>query len=75
MPFHNKNCISLLGLFFVQSAFGKLQEGKKMSQAVDLILAKPGMNRMKSRSIFVCEGMICKLLCCIKIAFALNLSG
>ena len=35
--------------------FGKLQEGRKMLKALDLTLVKPGMERMKARSIF---GMI-----------------
>ena len=29
-----------------------------MARAADLILKKPGMNRIKSRTIFVCEGLI-----------------
>lgn len=40
-----------------------------MSKAVDLILAKPGMDRMKSRSIFVYEGVIRKLLLCKRMPF------
>ena len=40
-----------------------------MSKAVDLILAKPGMDRMKSRSIFVYRGVIRKLLLCKHMPF------
>eukprot|EP00578_Thalassiosira_sp_NH16_P023676 CAMPEP_0181082736 /NCGR_PEP_ID=MMETSP1071-20121207/3781_1 /TAXON_ID=35127 /ORGANISM="Thalassiosira sp., Strain NH16" /LENGTH=743 /DNA_ID=CAMNT_0023164343 /DNA_START=105 /DNA_END=2336 /DNA_ORIENTATION=+ len=38
--------------------FGKPQRGKEMAKVAELILAKPGMKRMTSRSVFVCEGLI-----------------
>lgn len=42
--------------------FGKVKKGQEMHKAVDLILAKPGMgmDRMKSRSILVYEGVVRK---------------
>ena len=42
--------------------FGKLKEGREMHKAVDLILDKPGMgmDRMKSRSVVVYEGVVRK---------------
>ena len=52
------SCDAFAGFGFLLCALGKPQEGREMSKAVDLILAKPNMDRMKSRSIFVCEGMI-----------------
>jgi len=52
------SCDAFAGFGFLLCALGKPQEGREMSRAVDLILAKPNMDRMKSRSIFVCEGMI-----------------
>ena len=42
----------------LQSAFGKPREASEMARAVDLILAKPGLAKMKSRSTFMCEGYI-----------------
>ena len=41
---------------------GQPQEGMKMSKVIDLLLEKQGMDRMKSRCIFICEGMMRKLL-------------
>ena len=40
---------------------GQPQEGMKMSKVIDLLLEKQGMDRMKSRCIFICEGMMRKL--------------
>ena len=52
-----------LSLSFLSSGpFGKVKKGQEMHKAVDLILAKPGMgmDRMKSRSILVYEGVVRK---------------
>ena len=38
--------------------FNDFQRGHEMARVAELILAKPGMNRMASRSIFVMEGLI-----------------
>ena len=48
-----------------KSGFGKLQEGKVMSKAVELMLEKPEYDRMKSKSCYICEGFISKLFYCI----------
>ena len=40
---------------------GQPKEGMKMSKVIDLLLEKQGMDRMKSRCIFICEGMMRKL--------------
>ena len=38
--------------------FGKIQQGREMAKAAELIMSKPEMKRCKSRTIFVCEGLI-----------------
>jgi len=38
--------------------FGKIHQGREMAKAAELIMSKPEMKRCKSRSIFVCEGLI-----------------
>lgn len=38
--------------------FGKVQKGREMAKAAELIMSTPEMKRCKSRSIFVCEGLI-----------------
>lgn len=46
------------GYGIILNNLGKLQEGREMAKTVELLLAKPKMERMKSKSIFICEGMI-----------------
>jgi hypothetical protein len=36
-------------VFFYSAAFGKFDEGEEMARTVELLLRKPGMQRMKSR--------------------------
>jgi len=38
--------------------FGKIKQGREMAKAAELIMSKPEMKRCKSRTIFVCEGLI-----------------
>ena len=38
--------------------FGKPQRGREMAKVAELLLAKPGTERMKARAVFVCEGLI-----------------
>ena len=52
------SCDSFGGYGIILNTLGKLQEGKEMARTVELLLAKPNMERMRSRSIFICEGMI-----------------
>lgn len=52
------SCNSFGGYGVILNNLGKLQEGREMAKTVELLLAKPKMERMKSRSIFICEGTI-----------------
>lgn len=45
-------------VFFYSAAFGKFDEGEEMARTVELLLRKPGMQRMKSRSFYILEGFI-----------------
>ena len=38
--------------------FGKPERGREMAKVAELLLAKPGTERMKARAVFVCEGLI-----------------
>lgn len=58
---HGTNSASFVafgGYGIILNNLGKLQEGREMARTVELLLAKPKMARMKSKSIFICEGMI-----------------
>lgn len=50
------NSFGIYGI--ILNKLGKLQEGREMAKTVDLLLAKPNMERMRSRSILICEGNI-----------------
>ena len=52
------SCDAFGGFGVIYCAFGKFQDGMKMSKAVELILADPSVERIKSRSMFVIEGFI-----------------
>ncbi|EJK71876.1 hypothetical protein THAOC_06644 [Thalassiosira oceanica] len=53
------SCDAFAGLgILLCGGFGNPKRGLEMARAAELILEKPGMNRIKSRTIFVCEGLI-----------------
>ena len=50
--------LSLLCLMLISAAFGDPHRGREMGKAAELIVAKPGMSRTKSRTIFKVHGFI-----------------
>mmetsp|Transcript_28908 Transcript_28908/g.68879 ORF Transcript_28908/g.68879 Transcript_28908/m.68879 type:complete len:719 (+) Transcript_28908:357-2513(+) len=53
------SCDALAGFgALLCGAFGKPRRGREMARAAELILEKPGMERMTSRIRYICEGLI-----------------
>ena len=50
---------TITNIFFllISAVFGDPQRGREMARAVDLMLEKPGMERMKSRANFHNQGI------------------
>lgn len=59
---NSSSCDAFGGYGIILCTLGKLREGTEMSKAVYLLLSKPGMCHMRSRSMFVTNCFIRKMV-------------